>query len=277
MSESLTLSPSLGHEHGHAGRCKCLCYEYSLGSYNLHRPQFNLGWKLALVYKGIANVSLLNSYNEERLPVAKAVLIQSTAYLDKQQSFKASKPDVSIVTASAVFRQLGVNYRWSSIVVDEQEGRSTGEEMAAYLSSGSEILRAGDRAPDAPGLQAMNVSQALTSLFTIFQPTHHTVLLFNPTIEQVQVTTSLLPKAVREAFRVVVILSPGLDATAYTDDKVSGVDYILLDTKGHANAAYYPVQAGFSTIVVRPDGVLGAVVKDSEGIEKYLSIFFGRT
>jgi 2-polyprenyl-6-methoxyphenol hydroxylase-like FAD-dependent oxidoreductase len=35
---------------------------------------YNLGWKLALVVKGHANESLLNSYEEERVPVAKALL-----------------------------------------------------------------------------------------------------------------------------------------------------------------------------------------------------------
>lgn len=241
--------------------------------------QFNLGWKLAMVHKGLASPSLLDSYSEERLPVAKAVLVQSTAFLEKQQAFRASKPDVSMVTASAVFRQLGVNYRWSSIVVDEQEGDNTGEELAVYLPSGSGMLRAGDRAPEASGLLQYapgRVSQSSISLFSIFKPTHHTVLLFYPTVEHAQRAIGLLPKTAREAFRFVVILSSELAATFPTDTLVS-VDYVLLDAQGHASAAYRPVKSGFKTIAVRPDGVIGAIVKTFEGFEKYLTMFSGHT
>lgn len=159
--------------------------------------------------------------------------------------------------------------------MDEQEGTGSGEEMAAYLPAGEETLRAGDRAPDAPGLQPVNhVSQASTSLFAIVRPSYHTILLFDPTIEQVHETTSRLPKAARKAFRVVVILSSDHSAGSFSGSDVSDIDHILLDTNGHAHTAYLPVKAGFPVIVVRPDSVIGAVVKGSAGIDKYLAVVF---
>lgn len=225
--------------------------------------QFNLGWKLALVHKGLAKRSLLESYDEERRPVAKAVIDTTNAFA--QASFFKSQLRVA---APDIFRQLGVNYRWSSIVVDEQGASSTGEEMAAYLPSDSVELRAGDRAPDAPGLKLF--SRDVKTLFSIFKPTRHTLLLFDPVADGLQAVFSALPAIHKGVFHSVVILSSENTGDESSISKLKEADEVLVDTEGHAFAAYHPVKDGFRVFIVRPDGVLGAVVKGSAGVEKYL-------
>jgi len=55
--------------------------------------QFNLGWKLALVEKGIANKSLLETYNAERLPVISEMLEVTTSILDRAVTSGDNQPD----------------------------------------------------------------------------------------------------------------------------------------------------------------------------------------
>ncbi len=89
---------------------------------------YNLGWKLATVLTG-ADSALLDSYEEERLPIAAWVLGLSTDLMN-----------AAVKTGKIQFRrdeqtmQLGLNYRHSPLSVDTRPE--------------TEGLRAGDRAPD---------------------------------------------------------------------------------------------------------------------------------
>ena len=59
---------------------------WSLLKYDPSSPsfyKFNLGWKLALVLKGQAQPSLLNSYELERIPIISEMLQISTSLHDK--------------------------------------------------------------------------------------------------------------------------------------------------------------------------------------------------
>ncbi len=89
---------------------------------------WNLGWKLAMVLNG-ANPALLDTYEEERLPIAASVLGISTR-LAKQ--FVATGNRFS---RSAETLQLGIHYRQSS--------------LSQPANSVSEGLAPGDRMPDA--------------------------------------------------------------------------------------------------------------------------------
>lgn len=53
------------------------------------RPQINLGWKLALVEKGLATPTLLVSYGAERIPVLKEMLVLTTKLLEKRMRTRA--------------------------------------------------------------------------------------------------------------------------------------------------------------------------------------------
>jgi len=77
-----------------------------------------------------------------------------------------------------LYGMLGVNYRTSPIILDEFSAKDPW--TAAYGDEHPGELIAGDRAPDAPGLVE---GAATTRLLDVFEPTHHTVLIFAPNTE----------------------------------------------------------------------------------------------
>ncbi|ATB36164.1 flavodoxin monooxygenase [Cystobacter fuscus] len=103
---------------------------------------YNLGWKLAAVLGG-ASERLLDSYEEERRPVAEAMLGLSTRLLD------AMKRGVNRRTRDV--RQLDIGYPESSLALGSS-ARPGG-------------LLAGARAPDAPLRGAAGCSRRLFELF----------------------------------------------------------------------------------------------------------------
>lgn len=103
---------------------------------------YNLGWKLASVFRGGA-ASLLDTYEEERLPVAAAVLGLST-HLYKKRSLKRGEAT----------NQLALHYRASSLSSGAPMGR----------------LHPGDRMPN---LQLANGNQ----LFDKMRGTHATEII----------------------------------------------------------------------------------------------------
>ncbi|KAF8996467.1 FAD-binding monooxygenase, partial [Hymenopellis radicata] len=96
----------------------------------------NLGWKLALVAAHKASPALLDSYNDERLPVIATMLRLTTALLDR--TIHPEEPgDLRGLTREFALRQFGVNYRKSPII----------EAYDPYRSGDNGEARAGDRAP----------------------------------------------------------------------------------------------------------------------------------
>lgn len=82
---------------------------------------YNLGWKLGAVLSGSTAESLLDTYEEERRPVAAQMLGLTTSV----HRGETRRGDAT--------RQLGLGYRDSSLTAEE---------------AGTRPLRAGDRAPD---------------------------------------------------------------------------------------------------------------------------------
>lgn len=230
--------------------------------------QLNLGWKLSLVCKGLASVSLLDSYNGERYPVAKEMLQRTTNTIDGLLG-DSKKAELTPIHLSTIYKQLSVNYRCSSIVVDQQARQPVHTE--AYLPDDDKELRAGDRAPDAPKLVPLRFNEldgsAVTSLFDLIHPVHHTLLLFDPKAEQIKAVNDVVAPMPQDFLRVFVVLSS--DEVPQASSINIGGATVLVDTEGHARAAYHPVREGFTTCVIRPDGVIGAILMDREGLQKY--------
>lgn len=111
---------------------------------------YNLGWKLAAVCAG-ASDELLDSYEEERRPVAGDMLGLSTRLLDEMKRGELRR--------GREVQQLDIGYPESSLAMECPE-RSAG-------------LLAGDRAPDAPIRRATGHS---TRVFELFRGTHWTLL-----------------------------------------------------------------------------------------------------
>jgi 2-polyprenyl-6-methoxyphenol hydroxylase-like FAD-dependent oxidoreductase len=104
---------------------------------------YNLGWKLAAVLGG-APYRLLDSYEEERRPVAEAMLGLATGLLEAAKRGETQR--------GREVRQLDIGYRASSLIFE-----SSGRHGA---------LLAGDRAPDAPLRGAAGYTRRLFDLFT---------------------------------------------------------------------------------------------------------------
>jgi len=111
---------------------------------------YNLGWKLAAVTTGAPD-ALLDSYEEERRPVAAAMLGLATKLLDALKRGENRR--------GREVHQLDIGYPESSLAL-EAPARSGG-------------LLAGDRAPDAP---VRGAAGQPTRLFELFAGTHWTLL-----------------------------------------------------------------------------------------------------
>ncbi|PCG86933.1 monooxygenase [Streptomyces sp. WZ.A104] len=230
---------------------------------------FNLGWKLGLVLSGHAGAELLDTYEEERLPVAAHTLDLASERL--RATLEAIRtPGGGLDTAiTADTTGLGIGYRWSSLAAGAPGGYRT-----------SAAPRPGDRAPDAPCRDAATGSR--TRLHRVFAGPSTTVLGFGPGSAAV----------LREA------------AAAYGDagvrtcrvyaaheDHAGAEPGAVIDEEGHATAAYgtaygtayagygaaYGMESSGGTdagtvLVIRPDHHVGvfASADDARSVRKYL-------
>ncbi|KIJ12418.1 hypothetical protein PAXINDRAFT_171232 [Paxillus involutus ATCC 200175] len=232
------------------------------------QDSFNLSWKLALVHKGRSPISLLASYNEERLPVVAEMLKQVTGLYNK------SDGDASAQTAARgkhLF-MLGINYRWSSIVVDKCSATQTPVEILkdrAYLGWDDE-LKAGDRAPECPNLR---LGERRTSLFHLLTPKKHTVLVFvgedlNGGLTQ-RILSVLRSKFTKDTTDVFLVGSGTVSSSASFPS--------LLDENGLARTAYQAAQATNGrplVVIIRPDGIIGAMGDSDEVLKGYSTLVF---
>ncbi|KAF9001617.1 hypothetical protein BDZ89DRAFT_1105272 [Hymenopellis radicata] len=207
---------------------------------------FNLAWKLSHVIKHLSAPSLLDSYTAERLPVVASMLAETTAVLDTTY-----KDAIKGYDRGWELRQFGVNYRGSDIVLDDGDKSEVAD---PYRSGDDGRARGGDRAPDAPGLLTKDGTR--TSVYALLNPTRHTVLVFGASAND-------------EAFRVNYPEEVVSVVSVYPRDTLNGVLEVgcVIDADGHAyeGCAILQVEA----VIVRPDGVIGARVRDAHGIRKY--------
>ncbi|OWO94645.1 2-polyprenyl-6-methoxyphenol hydroxylase [Rhizobium esperanzae] len=111
---------------------------------------YNLGWKLAAVAAGACD-ALLDSYEEERRPIAAAMLGLATRLLDA-----LTRGDIR---RGREVHQLDIGYPESSLALEKPERRGS--------------VLAGDRAPDAPLTRAAGQP---TRLFDLIKGPHWTLL-----------------------------------------------------------------------------------------------------
>ncbi|KAJ6511503.1 FAD binding domain-containing protein [Mycena vitilis] len=222
----------------------------------------NLGWKLALVHKGLAAPALLDTYSAERLRVI-AQMLKLTTELYHKTFNTAGKADAgdSGWARGPDLSMLGVNYCGSSIVLeDEDEARVPGN---AYAKVEGGRSRAAYRAPDAPGLVCKG-EDVPTRLFAIFSASAHTVLLFGGDAAAHASLAEVLARLPEGTVRMVQIVPQGQTAGAS-----AGSTLVLEDRAGHAYTGYGVPADKRTVVVVRPDGVVGATVTGAKGIERY--------
>ncbi|MGW4356644.1 FAD-dependent monooxygenase [Nocardia sp. NPDC004582] len=174
---------------------------------------YNLGWKLAAALRdpGAATEALLDSYETERRTVAARVLGLSSELLDK-----TVKGDPDAMDREGT-HQLDISYRDAQ---DDSPGP-----------------RPGDRAPDAPLIDANGKS---VRLFDLFRGPHATMLVFGPD------TTGDPDRSPVTDLRTVRVVGA---ETALVEGEFG-------DAGGHARRVYDAADG--SWVIVRPDGHLGA-------------------
>ncbi|KAG6857445.1 hypothetical protein H0H87_003512 [Tephrocybe sp. NHM501043] len=102
---------------------------------------FNFGWKLALVQQSLAPSSLLQTYSEERIPVTREMLDLTTRLLTRTFSDAKSKSKSNTHgTGLGGLLQLGINYWWSPIVLDELQNTSNVIDPYGDLSGAAWLL-----------------------------------------------------------------------------------------------------------------------------------------
>jgi 2-polyprenyl-6-methoxyphenol hydroxylase-like FAD-dependent oxidoreductase len=127
----------------------------ALGANTGVQDAYNLGWKLARVVKGGADQSLLDTYQEERLPIAEWTLRTSLSSADRIAEAVVGGTGGAEAGLTEETMQLGLNYRDSS--------------LSWHLTAPGEGVQAGDRAPDSPCPDG-------THLFDAFRGPHSTLL-----------------------------------------------------------------------------------------------------
>ena len=254
----------------------------------------NLAWKLSYVLNGISKDSILDSYPVERLPViaemlnittdlykrgfsgeiARRVLANGSATANADEGQKKSQAWFS----GKKLLQLDINYRWSDIVFDERFISSSIEsvEKHAYGEDG-QAVRAGDRAPDAPGLECLYAREgkAIGRLFDAFNVKQHTALVFATDVSDTRDIRKALSGFPEGMLQTVLILpaTSSLQFPAMTE-----FDFVLKDVEVHAHSGYgvdlSNSPLGAAAVIVRPDAWIGAFATSASGVQEYISRVF---
>lgn len=250
-----------GHSDMHARRGNSVRKKPRLTSHLMRFGQMNLSWKLSLVEHGLSPITLLSTYDEERLPVITDMLSVTTTTFDRIVSGQLETWAQELLT----LRQFGVNYRWSSIVHDDKPSEYPVGTYGAFSAN----PQAGDRAPDAPNL-IDSVTGLATSVLKIMAYSQHTALIFVDSTDSALFFLEELKSAPQGTVQPVIVLprSPSL-----VFDQLQSHAPVLVDSECHAYNTYAPGE-GRLVAILRPDGIIGALTSTGWGIREYLSHIF---
>lgn len=229
----------------------------------------------------MAEPTLLDTYTQERGPVIAEMLNIPSHLFNDFLLHKTGGPDASAVwRRGGDLHQFGINYRWSPILIGERSPKETIPiDPYGHSHSSADIVRAGDRAPDAPGLVVLSSTgrapeQATTSLFTLLGVSHHTVLIFDKgsvtdkfarVLSDFQVYPAPLLHPI--LIHADIPISSSLPAVAYLS---------VVDRDKHAHEAYQLRMDEYMVVIVRPDGIVGGVTCSVDGARRYFDGIFGQ-
>ncbi|KAH9830219.1 FAD binding domain-containing protein [Rhodofomes roseus] len=270
------LSGDAAHSHSPAG---------GQGENTAMQDSLNIAWKLALALQGVAAPSLLDTYQVERMPVIAEMLSLSTElhtlafHRIRTSTLDPEKPQdpetQEIMHRPRRLLQLGVNYRWSPIVIGDH-GDDTNTEKDPY-GQGSATLRAGDRAPDArPLLDITGADNDIhstrpVSLHSTFTVDRHTILIFPPTSGVVNtIEFAALQQIVARMATVTMILAEALEFEGHNCRT-------LVDVERTAYLGYNVPESTGAFVVVRPDGIIGAYGRDMGIVFQYFATMTGHS
>jgi hypothetical protein len=255
--------------------------------------QVNLSWKLAWVYHGHASQGLLETYADERIPVIAEMLNMSTnlhyfvfgkpiaSTLDGAIGGSVEKKtDVDTETAMQrpkTLLQLGMNYRWSPIVLETREHGDVDVAKDPYGQQ-TDRLRAGDRAPDAVVSSILkDAGPQDTTLHKFHDLRRHIILVFarsaNILSQLKEVLTPIRELFDKDLATLAVVLPQSVDIDTPSHlphDRL----HVLCDKEGGARRAYDLDLAGSEDtyVIVRPDGAIGAVAGNAVSVRRYFDM-----
>lgn len=136
----------------------------------------NLGWKLALVLRGIAPEALLDTYDHDRLPVMRSVLTRTeglTDMVDGDSILRTFFVHLAPWVAHADFVRNNVSARISQIALNYRSSPLSSDNF------GDGSLTAGDRIPDLSVRVSNGTPGETKRVFSMLNPTRLTLLLAN--------------------------------------------------------------------------------------------------
>jgi 2-polyprenyl-6-methoxyphenol hydroxylase-like FAD-dependent oxidoreductase len=199
---------------------------------------FNLGWKIAMCERGEAPVSILDTYESERRPIAEQVTAGAHAMHQIQMAHGTGVEDRLELTR---------HHGWHDEAIARISGLSHDYRAAAPADGlcGEDGPRPGDRAPD-----TMLVRSPERRLFDLLRHTHFTLLLFPAENSPTDVDACRqLADLVEERYRSVV--KPVMLIPTQAAERSS-----VVDETGEALKCYGPSGIG-RLYVIRPDGFVG--------------------
>lgn len=230
---------------------------------------FNLGWKLAYTLKGKSPATLLDTYNIERLPIAKTLLSGTDRSYrtvlhpgELQQNavrligpFLIGQKSISSKIIHTI-SEVEISYKETSPIV-EDSGRNDGP-------------TAGERAPSAPIVRYQDKSTV--ELFDIFRGTHWTFLLLGGPKATVQTYQKLtdIGNTVSEQYGQTVIPHLVINA-ALPPDFLNWNGSTLMDSERYLHDKYGASSA--CLYLIRPDWYIGfrGDLSDASQLQTYLN------
>lgn len=257
---------------------------------------WNLSWKLALAARGLATSALLDSYHQERHPVAAAVLrgsdaatqglftVQSltnplfTQMRNAALSF-ITRFDLVRETAGRTLSELDIGYRETALVGQKrgslwQTRGLGGSEETPLLSEWFELGRGPQPGDRIPNVAVAGIS-GVERVHDLLSGPGHTLLLFDGPVASEAGYRRLadIVQTVRARYgeRVVCrVVIPG-------DPRPTPVpqDFIVHDPQSRLHAAFHAVAE--CLYLVRPDGYLGfrSMPADADALLAHLGSVFG--
>jgi 2-polyprenyl-6-methoxyphenol hydroxylase-like FAD-dependent oxidoreductase len=229
---------------------------------------YNLGWKIDAVLRGRAREDLLDTYEEERMPVARSVLTGSDrghsaifsphpvmTFLRDRVLVPALRLKIVQTAMLDKVAELDVGYRNTSFAREVDTLGSPRDAEGAGVADHVRFRRgprAGDRAPDATGRDSDTGTPR--RLFDLFRGPHFTLLLFDGPAatdagyERLAATARQVCDALGDDVRAHVVVPAGRRPRG-----LGGVD-VLLDPDRDAHHRYGA--AAESLYLVRPDGYI---------------------
>ncbi|MFQ4146632.1 FAD-dependent monooxygenase [Chlorogloeopsis sp. ULAP02] len=211
---------------------------------------YNLAWKLALVIKNQAPIHLLDSYQAEREPVSKFLLLSTEwatraivqsnptiKFLRRHLASFATSFDPVQQRITNTLSELNVNYRNSPIVQDDYP-----------LSWLSRSPKAGERALDI----LVQTNQRQQRLYNVLSDTQHHLLLFGGKLPS-YTSLAQMAQEIESKFPVVITVHIVLIGTEIPKD-LRWQGSIFLDPQGECHRRYGASSA--SLYLIRPDGYI---------------------